>query len=380
MSEQWMVRVAGREYGPVDTDALREWKAEGRLIPENELRKVGDDDWSIAGAVEEIFGNAAASTRVGSEEAVTKARSWPEILAETFQIYRGGLGRFLLFGLISAVPMFFLQWTLPKMKMPDISAGANAPIVWPAFSPVAVVALLLFLAAWPISTAGYQFVADDLVRGRARTFGDQLRAALARWSTVLTAALFVFGSYFFWFCVPFGALLALAGSGQISVPGALLFLLISVFMVYMNARLFINFLFWQPAATLRPQGALSAIRESKELARCVPEKPRLDRPLYRGAIVASVWLLAVLVLTFGVQLPFIITRFIGVTNPEEAMALARSLAEAQTPDALTILADVASAALGLFMQPLLAAAFIVLYYDARARAGKNGEQPNGMPR
>ncbi len=376
MPDEWMVRVDGKEYGPVDAEALQEWKAEGRLIPENEVRRVSEDDWRMAGAVDEIFGNVPPDVPIATESTATRARSWREIIAETLQVYRSGFGRFLLFGLLSATPMFLLQWTMPRLRLPDVSAGANAPIVWPAFPPIAVVALLLFLAIWPVSTAGFQFVADDIVHGRVRSFASQLRAALARWGVVMTTALFVYGAYFFWFFIPFGALLGLAGSGQISVVGTLLFLLISVFMVYMNARLFINFLFWQPATTLRPYGALSALRESKELARCVPEKPRLERPLFRGAIVASIWLLAVLVLTFAVQVPFMMARFIGVTNPEEAMALARTVAETKTPDTLSILADVASAGLSLLMQPLLAAAFIVLYYDARARAGRRDEEIN----
>ncbi len=33
MAEEWIVRVEGKEYGPVDVDELREWKREGRLIP-----------------------------------------------------------------------------------------------------------------------------------------------------------------------------------------------------------------------------------------------------------------------------------------------------------------------------------------------------------
>ena len=42
MSEEWMVRVEGKEYGPVDLDELREWKREGRLIRENEVREPGE--------------------------------------------------------------------------------------------------------------------------------------------------------------------------------------------------------------------------------------------------------------------------------------------------------------------------------------------------
>jgi len=30
MPDEWMVRVEGREYGPVDLETLREWKNEGR--------------------------------------------------------------------------------------------------------------------------------------------------------------------------------------------------------------------------------------------------------------------------------------------------------------------------------------------------------------
>ena len=145
-------------------------------------------------------------------------------------------------------------------------------------------------------------------------------------------------------------------------------------MVYMNARLFINFLFWQQTAVLEAHPPLLALRESKELARSLPEAPRLERPLYRGAIVASVWLLLLLVLTFGVQLPFMLVRFIGVENPEQAMALMRKMAEAQTPDALMIAADIVTAAINLLLRPFLAAAFVVLYYDAKARSGRVAEK------
>ena len=151
-------------------------------------------------------------------------------------------------------------------------------------------------------------------------------------------------------------------------------LLIGGFMVYMNARLFINFLFWQQTVVLETEPPLAALRESKELARSIPEAPRLERPLYRGAIVASVWLLLVLVLTFGVQLPFMMARFVGLENPEQAMALMQELSKSQTPDALMIAADIATAVLNLLVRPLLAAAFLVLYYDAKARSGRMSDR------
>ena len=48
MAEEWIVRVQGKEYGPANIDTLREWKREGRLLPENEARNMEADLWSTA--------------------------------------------------------------------------------------------------------------------------------------------------------------------------------------------------------------------------------------------------------------------------------------------------------------------------------------------
>jgi hypothetical protein len=57
------------------------------------------------------------------------------------------------------------------------------------------------------------------------------------------------------------------------------------------------------------------------------------------------------------------------------MALMQKVAQSQTPDALMIAADIVTAAINLLVRPLLAAAFVVLYYDAKARSGrKNAEE------
>ncbi len=153
--------------------------------------------------------------------------------------------------------------------------------------------------------------------------------------------------------------------------------LIVGFMVYMNARLFINFLFWPQTVVLENQPPLAALRESKDLARSVRHGPFLDRPLYRGAIIASIWLLLLLVLTFGVQLPFMMVRLVGIENPEQAMELMQKLSESKTPDALMIAADITTAVLNLLLRPLLAAAFVVLYYDAKARSGRMTKEEVG---
>jgi hypothetical protein len=368
MGEEWIVRVEGQEYGPVDIDALREWRREGRLIPANELRHVGDERWICAGELPEVFGDAEPAAPPPPPRDLARSRTWRQIFAETFRIYRRGFARFMLFGLLTSVPMFVLQWTLPKIPLPDLTLGSYA-IPSQTLPPISVAMFIVLLLAWPVSAAGFQFVADDIVRGRPRLIGVQFSAALRCWARIFGAALLVYGSYFFWFFVPLAAMIAFIGSGN-SLLASLMIPLIGGFMLYMNARLFINFLFWQQTAVLGTRPPLAALRESKELARSVPEAPRLDRPLYRGAIIVSLWLLLLLVLTFGLQLPFMLARFIGVENPEQAMALMQKMAQAQTPDALMIAADIATVAMNLLLRPLLAAAFVVLYYDAKARSGR----------
>jgi hypothetical protein len=62
MGERWYVRVLDKEYGPVNAQTLREWKADGRLIAENELRRVGDREWTRAGDHALVFPDETAAT------------------------------------------------------------------------------------------------------------------------------------------------------------------------------------------------------------------------------------------------------------------------------------------------------------------------------
>jgi hypothetical protein len=378
VTEEWIVRVEGKEYGPVDTDVLREWKREGRLIPTNELRRVEDQHWTQAGQLSDIFVDSDPTPVPPPLPPADfeRARTWREILAETFRIYRSGFMPLILFGLLTSVPMFMIQLTFPKIPLPDFTAGVPATIPTPQVPPVSWLMVLLFLLVWPVSTAGFQFVADDILRRRSNPFGAQFSTALRYWGRMSIAALVVYASYFFWLFIPFSGMLAFANGVNpfLALP---LIMLIGGFMVYIVARLFINFLFWQQTVTIGNDPPLLALRQSKELARSAPEAGRFDRPLYRGAIIASAWLLLLLVLTFCVQLPFALARFIGVGNTEEAMALMRKMSEAQTPDSLMMAANIAAAAINLLLRPLLAAAFVVLYYDAKARSGRTSDAEIG---
>ena len=43
MAERWIIQVEGKDYGPADLDTLREWKADGRVLPANPARMVDVD-------------------------------------------------------------------------------------------------------------------------------------------------------------------------------------------------------------------------------------------------------------------------------------------------------------------------------------------------
>jgi hypothetical protein len=362
-----MVRVEGKEYGPVDEEELRDWRREGRLIPQNEVCRVGDERWFPAAELPEIFAEEIdSSVPAEPPDLIERRRTWSEIYRETIRLYRGGFWRFLFFGLLTAVPMFALQWYFPHVAFPDLSSGSIEAMPTVIVPPICWFMLLLTILLWPVTTAGFQFVADDVLRGRRRSLMEQLSAAVRNYGRMFSAGLLVYGSYFFWTVIPFSAMIAVITSG-ISVLSLFLYLAVGSFMVYMIGRLIINFLFWEQTATLGNAGALLALRESQELARCVRDGPRLDRPLYRGVIVGAIWFLLLVCVLIAVQMPFTMARLSGAENPEQALAVVKSLSEAKTPDALMIASDVVSALVNLLFRPLLAASFVVLYYDAKAR-------------
>ncbi len=115
MTDEWIVRVQGKEYGPADIDTLREWMREGRLLPENEARNAGAEDlWSTAAAIPGLFDVAAVVPTAGRSTAVpvqAQHRSFGQILAETFQIYRKGFFQFLGLTLLVLLPSVCSQLT-----------------------------------------------------------------------------------------------------------------------------------------------------------------------------------------------------------------------------------------------------------------------------
>ena len=359
MPDDWFVRVQDKEYGPVSLDTLLEWKAEGRVIAENEVRRDAED-WILAGAIPGLF--PPAPLPFARAHVPVRQRTFGEILAETGRIYAKGFPQFFALSLLVAIPSLGLKLSLAFTNRPQ-----GEPLAGPALiaAAIAIVMLTVLAAAWPVFLGGLQFAAGDIAAGRAIRLRDILLRAVNLWPRIAKLALFVYGSFLFWIALPLVAILALAAAP--SILSILLALLALAFQVYMFGRLFINFLFWQQSATLGELEGIEALRDSRELARSRTEASHWQRPLYRGAMLASLWVLIVIALGVAVELPFLLLRLRGITDVEQAIAVLQALVRAPRPDAMTIVTYVLSSLLNAVFRPLLGIAFVVLYFDAKAR-------------
>ncbi len=356
MTEEWIVRVQGKEYGPVDVETLREWKTEGRLLPTNEARRADVDLWTTAAEIPDLF--ESADIAAGPPLQLPQ-RGFVQILTETFRIYRKGFLQFLGLTLLIAIPSLCSQLTgstlsaSPKMEV-DLRALTAA-----AFS---FCMLLLTLAAWPLFIAGIQILTAELAAGRAVKMFFLLRSALTFWPRVAMLCIFVYGAYLFWTVLPIGVILMIVLAGP-SVLLLFLALLVLVFQVWIVGRLFINFLFWQQFAVIAGADAGNALRQSKELARSRRDLPWFRRPSWRGVFIASIWFAFVFAIQIGSGWHSIQHYFHELTTSQDPQALLQALTTNSKSQAFNL----ARFILGLvqtLLRPLMGIAFVLLYFDS----------------
>src|ERR1043165_5087376 len=124
MAERWIIRVEGKDYGPIDLETLREWQREGRVIPENEAREARAESWTTAARIPGLFAGVPVAvppvqvTRDGLIAADTipvrlgpgvsdpghRGRGFGKILEETFRIYWSRFFSFVGLALIVTLP------------------------------------------------------------------------------------------------------------------------------------------------------------------------------------------------------------------------------------------------------------------------------------
>src|SRR5437879_5984964 len=179
MAEEWIVRVQGKEYGPVDVETLREWRDEGRVLPSNQARRADADLWITAAESRGLFEPAPMAS--APAEIPPSRRSFAHILAETLRIYRKGFFQFFYLTVLVALPSLCAQ-------LSGSAVGASPNINMDLRTLIAAVftfgMLLLSLAAWPVFIAGVQILTAELAAGRKAGIFGLLHKALGFWPMV----------------------------------------------------------------------------------------------------------------------------------------------------------------------------------------------------
>ncbi len=365
MTDEWIVRVQGKEYGPVEVDTLREWKMEGRLLPANEARRTDVPRWTTAADIPGLFESvdtaaAPAAGRSPRRAPLQPRRSFGQIPIDTFRIYGKGFLQFLGLALLIAIPSLFAQLTSSRLgASPNMEANLRTVTV----AAVSFCMFLLSLAMWPVFIAGIQILTTELAGGRSVKMFSLLKNALKFWPRVAMLCIFVYGTYLFWTVLPIGIILMVTVAG----PSVLLFflaLVVLAFQVWIVGRLFVNFLFWQQFAVLEEADVGNALRQSKELARSRRDLPWFRRPMWRGVFIASIWFGFVFAINLGSEWHSIQHYFHELTTSQDPQALIQGLTTTSKTQGFNLVGFI----LGLvqtLLRPLLGIAFVLLYVDSK---------------
>jgi GYF domain 2 len=363
VTDEWIVRVQGTEYGPANIETLREWKAEGRLLPANEARRANVDRWSTAAEIPGLF---SVPPEVPLPNASTQPpvqfsrRSFAEILVETVQIYRKGFFRFLGLTLLVLLPSIASQLTTAFVQPPQ---GSNVDMRSVLAGGFAFLMFILSIVMWPVYIAGIQILTAEIVRGNRFSLVAVLNEAVRFWPRVAALCIFVYSVFFL--LMVFGlAIAAMALAGASSLLLAVVAMALLILQVWMFGRFFVNVLFWQQFSVLENAGFIDSLRESRDLGRSGGDLPWFQRPLWRGAFIASIWFAVVLAITLGAQWGTLHQYFNQLLTTQDPQALLQQMTEAQNARGFNIPAF----ALGIvekILQPLVGIAFVVLYLDSK---------------
>jgi hypothetical protein len=360
VNDEWIVRVQGAEYGPANIETLREWKTEGRLLPSNEARQADVDLWTTAAEIPGLFDVGAPAGRSTQPPLQIPRRSFTQILTETLQIYRRGFLQFLGLTLLVLLPSICSQLATAFVKTPQ---GTNVDILSVLAGGVAFLMFILSIVMWPVYIAGIQILTAEIVRGNRFSLVAVLNTAVKFWPRVAALCIFVYGVFFLLmvFGLAIAAMSLAAGSSVLLVLVAMALLILQV---WMFGRFFVNVLFWQQFTVLENAGFIDSLRESRDLARSGRDLPWFQRPLWRGAFIASIWFAVVMVLTLGAQWGTLHHYLNQVMTTQDPQALLQQITEAQKARGFNI----AAFALGVVekvLQPLVGIAFVVVYLDIK---------------
>ena len=370
VTEEWILRVDGREYGPANIETLREWKAEGRVLPANEARRADAELWSLAAEIPGLFNIEALptvsvprlihSTSSGQAPSPLRPRGFGEILTGTSRIYATGFLQFFSLTLLVILPSVCAQLTAMWMQTGRASDADPRVLAAGGF---AFLMFIFSMAMWPVYVAGIQIITTEIAAGRRIGFFAALNDAVRFWPRIAALCIFVYGVFFLLIVFAF-LIAAMIVGGASSVFVILLALALLGVQVWMFGRFFVNVLFWQQFAVLENAGVIDSLRESRNLARSGSELPWFQRPLWRGVFIASLWFAFVLAIALVSEWTTLQHSLNELMTTQDPQTLLQKLTEAQQAHGF----DVLSFALGIvqkILQPLVGIAFVLLYFGSR---------------
>ncbi len=390
MAEQWIIRVQGKEYGPADLATLREWKADGRVLPANPARQadVEEAHWKTAGDIPGLFqvepppvqtnveANAspartvsrAGASGIAADTATTTSKPPSRnILVETFRIYFRGFFQFFGLSLLSIVPIVCAELS---SRFVDTAPGVNVDLRTLVAVAFGLCMLVLRIVLVPVYIAGIQILTAELAAGHRLGFFSVLNAAVKYWPRVAGLGLFVYGVFFLLILFALGiAIMVVTSAALFSIVLALGLL---AFQVWLFGRFFINVLFWQQFTVLENANVNEALRESRRLARSGRDLPWYQRPLWRGALIVSIWIafaLAIAVVAMWPRLaaewPLVRDSFSQLGVAQDPQVVLQKMMASLPKNQTASFSELGLTVLQRILQPLLGIAFVVLYLDSR---------------
>lgn len=380
MAEQWIIRVQGKDYGPADLATLHEWKSEGRVLASNPARLSTTDNWKTAAEIPGLF-QAQPPVQVesrdqGSPITDRKSQSRPptrNIPVETFRIYLRGFFQFLGLSLLSVVPILCAEFTSSFI---DTAPGVNLDLRTLVAAMFGLCMFVVRIVLVPIYIAGIQILTAELASGSQIGFFSVLNGAVKYWPRVAGLCVFVYGVFLL--ITAFGIAVVsvmLAGAVAGSIFWIVLALVLTAVQIWLFCRFFVFTLFWQQFSVLENLPAFEALQQSGRLAHSGGDLPWYQRPLWRAAVIASVWIALLIGIAaaaawprFAAEWPAVQDYFNQLRQAQDPQAVLQKLnTSLQTLQASHGI-DYRALALNIgerIVQPLLGIAFVVLYLDSK---------------
>ena len=384
MADQWIILVEGKEYGPADLTTLQEWKTEGRILPNNAARRADVDRWETAADIPGLFQieqppiqrgvTAPASSVTGQESAINNRKvampTTRNILTETFQIYFRGFFQFLALTLLILVPSLCSQFSGAMIQSaPNLNVDFRT-LMTAAFS---VCMFVLTLVLWPVYVAGIQILSVELTARRRISLLSILNHAVKYWPRVAGLCIFVYA--IFGLITGFGVAVVIMMLTA-AVSGSLLTIIfalgLAVFQIWLFARFFINVLFWQQFAVLENATAVDALRASRNLGRSGRDLQWHQRPVWRAAIIVSLWYVFLIAIEVVANWPRIVAEWPLMqdyynqlmSTPDPQAILQKMVTSIPRNQGINFF-ELGWSILLRIVQPLLGIAFVILYLASK---------------